>query len=299
MMTKNTNEHKIISTKEDLDYLICRIASKDPFAHTFKFDVRALFVQLIKSLGINYEDFVQHYFYYDENRNLHISESERGFVWISTYGLVAKEKTTDNSMVNACAVQYYILSLLINKAIEVIEKKSVYDVDSYDFGQLTELTPALFQNIIFYIEVFCKAYINLNGKVPKFDHKLANVYSDLKRIMYEKRHNNTHFQARIVDYLAKIIVYVNSIPGDFKEQFVKYDHNKEDHTIISFSLVNLKEMKYVFSLCEDFIMDFYYEKGKSHYLVSGLFESLIDMCKNKEQEDAIKNSYKHLLYEDI
>lgn len=291
------NEHNLISIQDDLNYLISRIASKNPFAHTFKFTERELFVQFINSLGINYEDFVQSYFYYDEDRNLHISESERGYVWISTYGLVAREKMTENSMVNACEVQYYILSLLINKAIEVVGEKSVYDIDSYNFGQLTELTPALFQSMIFYIEVFCKAYINLNGKVPKFDHKLANVYSDLKRIMYEKGHNNTHFQARIVDYLAKIILYVNSIPGDFKEQFVKYDHNKEDHTIISFSPANLKEMKYVFSLCEDFIMDFYYEKGKSHYLVSGLFESLIDMCKNKDQEDAIKRTYSHLLNE--
>jgi hypothetical protein len=268
-----------------------RISTKELFAFTFIFEDRSFFTSFLVSVGIKYDDFAQTYFYYDEDQNLHISESESGFIWISTYGLIARRKATDNSMLNSCVVQHYILSLIIEKAMEVVETKSVYDVDSYDFGQLTELTPALFQSIIFYIEVFCKAYLALNDVVPKRDHKLSRVYSDLKRTMYAKKHNDTHFQVRIVDYLWKIINYVGTIPGDFQEHFVKYDHNEEDSTIINFRTAHLIEMKNAFSLCNDFIMDFYYQKENSHYLKPGLLQRLLDKCNNEDEMRNVESTY--------
>ncbi len=145
-MNKNSEKFIYISKQDDLDFLIKRIDSGSLFAEAFKFE-ETFFLILLEYLKIDYEDFKKHYFHYDKGRNLHISESEFKYVWISTYGLVAKGKATDNNLVNACVNQYTVLSLLFEKAIEVSESENVYDVDGYNFGYLRELSPALFHNI--------------------------------------------------------------------------------------------------------------------------------------------------------
>lgn len=294
-MLENEDKFIKISTNADLDYLIKRINKKESFAHEFKFTDRDYFIKLLNSINVDYHEFSKKYFYYDRSRTLHISESEFGYVWISTYGLIAKNKTAKDNMVNSCVVQYTVISLLLNRAIEISESEKIYDIDSYNFGHLSELTPALFQNMIFYIEVFCKSYLSLNNVSFPFTHKLTLVFSKLIEIMFDKQQNDSLFQVRIVDQIFKIVEYVNTIPGNFKEQFVKYDDNPEDNTIIIFHTDQFLEIRNTFELCHDFIMDFYYSGTSTSYLKNGMFQKIINEAKNEEEKFKVKTMYNHLL----
>tara|TARA_R110002012_G_scaffold81474_1_gene206281 strand:+ start:6783 stop:7334 length:552 start_codon:yes stop_codon:yes gene_type:complete len=183
-MEENNEKIFTISKQDDLDKLISRIENGPLFANSFKFEDRAYFHSLLKYLEIEGVKFREKYFHFDKTRNLHISESESQHIWISTYGLIAKEKETKNNLVNACVNQYSVLSIVIDKAIEVTGKKDVYDVDGYNFGYLSTLPPALFHNILFYIEVFGKAYLKLSGAKPPLTHELSKIYALVKETMF-------------------------------------------------------------------------------------------------------------------
>lgn len=284
-----------ISNQNQLDDVIGRILNKQLFAKQFKFSGRDLFLALLESLNINYEDFTKKYFHYDEGRKLHISESQFGYIWISTNGLVAKDKTTNNSAVNSCVNQYTVVSLLLDKAIEISETENVYDIDSYNFGYLSRLSPALYHNIIFYIEVLCKAYLSLNGVKPPHTHKLSLIYQKTVDTMIAEKQNDSLFQAQILDPLYNFVDHVKSIPGNFKEQFVKYDDNPEDDSVILFQPDRLKEVSIIFELAHDFILDFFYTGTASYYLRSGLYQRLLEKAETEDKKQRIQDMYGHLV----
>lgn len=294
-MNENNEKFINISKQDDLDYLIKRIDNGPLFAEAFKFEENTLFLNLLEYLKIEYEEFKKNYFHYDKTRNLHISESEFKYIWISTYGLVAKGKETDNNLVNACVNQYTVLSLLFDKAIEVSESEKVYDVDGYNFGYLSRLSPALFHNTLFYIEVFGKAYLSLSGiKAPR-THELSEVYSLVTKTMFKKNQNDTLFHALIVDEFKKVIEYITSIPGDFKEHFVKYDDNYEDGTVILFDPEYLKGIRNTIDISNDLIYNYYYEGENALNLKSGLFERLLSKTKTENEKQRIIDIYSHLV----
>lgn len=174
---KNIEKLEHIANQDDLHYLISRIDNGPLLAEAFKFQERALFLSLLEQLNVDVEDFQKNYVHFDKSRNLHISESEFKYVWISTYGLVARGKQTANNMINACLNQYTVLSLLVDKAIEVSLSEDVYDIDGYSYSYLSSLSPALFNNILFYMEVFGKAYLTL------MESKLLGLMSFRKYIL--------------------------------------------------------------------------------------------------------------------
>jgi hypothetical protein len=283
-----------ISKEADLYSLIERINKGPSLAYKFKFADRGYLVDLLDRLNIDYKEFTKSYYYYDRTRRLHISESEFGYVWISTYGLIPGDKTTPNKEVNACVNQYLTVSLLLDKAIEISNSERVYDIDGYDFNVLSQLSPALFHNLLFFIEVFCKAYLSLSDvKVPR-GHKLSDVYLKLIEAMYQRNHNDSMFQIGIVDPFMKIIEYVGTISGDFKEQFVKYDDNPEDATVISFQSESLNEIKNIIGLSNDFINDYFYIGSKSHYLKSGLLADMLNEAKTENEKNKLRITYRHL-----
>ncbi|OSZ79810.1 hypothetical protein CAP36_00660 [Chitinophagaceae bacterium IBVUCB2] len=290
----DTDENFIlISDQNQLDTLIDRFFRGQVFADQFKFSDRSFFINLLESLKINHDDFTKRYFYYDDSRKLHISESEFGYVWISTTGLVARDKPTTNSAVNSCLSQYTVVSLLLNKAIEVSQKEDIYDIDSYNFGYLSELAPALYHNIIFYIEVLCKAYLSLNGITPPRTHKLSSIYQKTVETMAAKKHNDSLFQAQILYPLYKFVDHINKLPRNFKEQFVKYDDNPGDSTVILFQTEPLIEVSIIFELANDFIHDFFYTGKESFYIKSGLYQRLLDKADTDEKKQKIKDMYGH------
>ncbi|MES2138098.1 MAG: hypothetical protein V4511_00215 [Bacteroidota bacterium] len=293
-ISEKDEKYVLISKQSDLDELIDRFAQRELFAYQFKFSEKEYFIGLLEALKINYEDFTKKYFYVDNARKLHITESEFGYVWISTYGLVAKNKATTNRAVNSCVNQYTVVTLLLEKAIAVVQNEKVYDADSYGFGYLSKLSPALFHNLIFYVEVFCKAYLSLTGVEVKHTHKLSLIYQKTVETMISKNHNNSMFQALILDQLNKLVAHIDSIPGDFKEQFIKYDDNPLDDTIIIFQLDDLIGMMNVIDISNDFINDYFYLGTKTYFLKSGFYEKMLDKAETEEKKKKIKDMYSHL-----
>lgn len=294
-ITDKDEKYILISKQSHLDELINRFTERELFANQFKFSERDFFIALLESLEINYEDFTKKYFHYDGIRKLHISESQfDDYVWISTYGLIAKNKATTNRAVNSCMNQYTVISLLFKEAMKVIQNENVYNVDSYGFGSLSELSPALFHNLIFYVEVFCKAYLSLTGIEAPHTHKLSLIYKKTEETMVSKKHNDSLFQALILDPLYKLVDHVGSIPGDFKEHFVKYDDNPLDDTVVIFQPEDLRAMMNVLELSDDFITDYFYIGAKTHYLESGLYQRMLNKADSEEKKKKIQDMYPNL-----
>jgi len=294
-MNDHNEKYTIISNQAELDFLFEQISKGPQFAGEFKFTERSYFIKLLAILDIDFDKFEVNYYYFDNNRPLHISESEFDYVWISTYGLIAKDKATSNKLVNACLNQYIVISLLLDKAIEISENENVYKVDSYSFGQLSELSPALFHNYLFYVEVFCKAYLSLNGVDVSFTHKLSVLYKQMIETMFLKNQNDSLFHVQIVDKFASIVDYVTTIPGNFKEQFVKYDDNEEDTTVIIFQSENLKIIKMTIDYCQDFVREFFYLGEKTPYLKSGFYQRALDKVKSDEQRANVIEKFGYLI----
>ncbi|MDN3588040.1 hypothetical protein QWY86_15260 [Pedobacter aquatilis] len=249
---------------------------------------------LIEALNISYEDFESRYYHYDPVRKLHISESEFGYVWISTHGLVARKKPTTNRAVNSCLVQYTVISLLLNKAIEVVKDEKVYDIDSRRFEELSDLSPAIFHNLTFYVEVFCKAYLSLIGIQAPKSHKLQVIYQTTVDSMISNNHDDSLFQILVLDPLYKLVDHIGKIPGGFKEQFIKYDDNPLDDTVILFELAGLTEMTWLLELSVDFITDFFHIGTDTHYLKSNIYQRMIDRADTEEKKKRIQVLYPHL-----
>ena len=291
---ENNKEYVLVSNDSDLKELINQISKKRSFATLLKFSDREFFITLLDSLKISEDDFKINYFYYDPDRKLHISESEFGDVWISTHGLVARKKTITNSAFNAFVNQHTVISLLINKAIETVKDEKVFDIDSRSFEQLSDLSPAIFHNLTFYIEVFCKAYLSISGIVPQHTHKLKLLYQQTVDTMIREKHDDSLFQILILDPLFQIVDHVSRIPGNFKEHFIKYDANPEDDTVIVFELPGLFEMVSKLELSFDFITDYYYIGKESHYLRTDLYQKLLDRAKTEENKKRIQELYPDL-----
>lgn len=294
-MNNDEKDHILVSEQGHVYELAQQIENGPQFAGKFKFPDEALFISLLKLLGIDHKEFTKTYFYFENERKLHIAESEFEYVWISTYGLIAKDKATSNKAVNACANQFTVVSTLIDKAIDVSSTDDVYNVDSFNSGMLSELSPALFHNVLFYFEVFCKAYLSISGVEPPITHRLTVVYAKLVETMFNMKHNDSFFHLLIVDELSKVVQFVTTIPGDFREHFVKYDDNDQDNSLILFDTEGLNELKDMLARSEDFIIAYFYEGEESHYVKTGLYQRLLDKAENESGKEKIRKRYELLV----
>lgn len=290
-MAKNKKKFERINNQEDLQYLINQINIARPFAKKFKFKRRNLFLELLKCLGIEEGSFSEKYFIFDRERNLHISESEFDYVWISTCGLVAQETITDNKTVDAFFSQYTTLSLLIEKSIMTISNERVYDIDSYHFGYLTELARSLFHNMLLYLEMFGKTYLILSGEKPPYSHSVEEIYSLVKEVMFKKGHNNTLLHLIVHDAFEDIVEHISTMPGNFKEHFVKYNDNDNDLTLIVFDKNRLMATKFIIDNCNDFIFGYYHDGNGECKLEPGLLERLISKADNEKKRQDVKEKY--------
>lgn len=293
-ITDNDEKYILISKKSALKELTNLFDEGEIFANQFKFSNRKFFISLLETLNIDCEEFSKKNFYYNRNRKLHIAESQFGYVWISTYGLIAKNKATTNRAVNSCLSQYTVISLLFKKAMKVAEDERVYDIDSYNFGLLKELSPAIFHNLTFYVEVFCKAYLSLTGTKAPQTHNLPLLYKKTVETMVSKKHNDSLFQILVLDPLYRFVAHIEKLPNDFKEHFIKYDDNPSDDTIIIFELTELNEMTAILELSIDFITDYFYLDTKTHYLESNIYQRMLDRADTDEKKKRVQELYPHL-----
>lgn len=293
-ITEKDEEYVLISSESDLEELLRQISDKPIFAYLFKFSDRDFFISLLGHFKIDYADFCTKYFHFNAHRKLHVAEDEFGYVWISTSGLIARKKPTSNRAVNSCLSQYRVISLLIKNAIEVIKDEQVYDIQSYKNGLLNELSPAIFHNLTFYVEVFYKGYLSLaTGSVPHI-HKLSLLYQKTVEATAGNGHYDSLLQVMILDPLYRLVEHLGKIPNGFKEQFIKYDDNPMDDTVILFELNGLYEMSSVLELSMDFITGYYYEGNETHYLRPGLYQRLLEKAETEEQKERIRSMYSHL-----
>ncbi len=284
-----------ISNESDLQYLIDRYRNGPAFAKAFVFEDEGLYIEFFKKVDISLELFQSKYYYFDKEKNVHISESEFGFVWISTMGLVATSRVTKNNYVNAFLSQVPILIQLLDEGIEVSNDDTVYDIDSYSYGRVEQLTLSLFHNLIFFSETLLKAYISLQGeKVPR-THKLQTLLKSVKDTMFIKKHDNTLFHAYIIPFIEGEVLHISSIPGGFREEYVKYDDNPYDTTLMVFRSDAFAQIRDFVVLSEDIITGICYDPEERMYLEQGLFERLLEKCETNEARVAIEDVYSFLV----
>lgn len=284
-----------ISTSEELQSLLTRFQDGPSFAAAFEFATEELWKKFATAINIDLERFENCYYYFDKNSNIHISESEKGYIWISTMGLVAKSRITDNKYINACSWQRVILLHLLDDAILLSNDEQTYDIDSYKYSEIENLTPALFHNTIFYFETFAKAYLSVNGqKVPQ-THKLDKLLALTKGTMFEKSQNNTLFHAHAISIFEGIVKHIASIPGPFKEQYVKYDDNPNDTTLVEFHSEHLKEIRDLVEITYDMVTEIYYNPDDCVYLGKDLYQRLLNKCKTAEDKERLFRVYGFLL----
>lgn len=283
-----------IESKQHLYWLMQKIKNKEEFACSFQFTEAAFQEAFLNALLPDDVCFEERYFYFDPDRNLHIAESENGCFWISTMGLVATGKVSDNKYMNAFASQKFVLTAILDSAEIICNSESVYDVDSFRNGQLKELTPAIWQNYVFFFEIFGKAYLSISGHDVEHGHHISSILTQVKETMYEMYHNDTLFHAYAIPSFEGLVNHINRIPGKFNEAFIKYDDNNGDTTQFSFSGNTLKEIREIVSFCDDFIWDYYLSKDDPLYLKPGLYTRLWNKAPNEEARKVIEQKYSFL-----
>ncbi|WDO12326.1 hypothetical protein MH928_13455 [Flavobacterium sp. WW92] len=291
----NNPEVELISSQKDLKQLLERFSSNELFACDFKFAKREYLNTLVEAINVDNLDFENKNFFYCNKRKIHISESSSGNIWISTIGLVARKKMTSNKSVNACLNQHTVISPLLEKSIELCKSDTVYDIDSYDFETLNLISTSLFHNSLFYIEVFCKAYLSLCDVKPRHTHKVSDLFSNLVDVMYQQNHNDSLFHILIVNKIAPVVDYITKIPGHFKEHNVKYDDNAGDTTVIVFDEDSLSDMKSTFEECDSFILELFYRGTEASLIMQGAYQRILDKAKSEKSRNKIKDKYKYLI----
>lgn len=284
-----------ISTDEDLQFLVNQFRNGPPFAMAFEFLTDELWKGFACAIGLDLEEFDSHYYYFDKKSGVHISESEKGYIWISTMGLVAKSRVTDNKYINACSWQKTLLMHLLDDAILLSNDERTYDIDSYNYSMVEELTPALFHNTIFYFETLAKAYLSINGQSVPQTHKLDTLLELVKKTMFRKRQNNTLFHAHAIPMFEGVVKHIASIPGSFKEQYVKYDDNPQDTTLVEFHPDHLKEVRDLVEITYDMVSEMYYDSDNCIYLGKNLYQRLLDKCETAEDTERLAKVYGFLL----
>lgn len=284
----------IIKNDEDLGYLLYRYLKGPSFAMAFVFDSDDLYTRFFDGIGVSVDEFQEKYYYFNQEKNIHISESEFGFVWISTMGLVATSKATKNKFVNAFLCQEPILLHLLDEAIEICNDESIYDIDSHAYQMVEERTMALFHNLIFFSEIMLKSYISLQDENVPHTHKLETLLKRTKEVMFKRGHNDTLFHGYIIPMIEGEVLHISSIPGKFKEECVKYDDNEHDTTLMVFRADYFAQIKDFVRMSEDIIMGLYYNPDERMYLEQGLYDRLLKKCGTEQAKDAIKKVYKFL-----
>lgn len=289
------DKFEMIDNESILSDLIHSVKVEESFASFFKFSSAEYFDAFLTSIGLSVKEFDEKSWYYDEIRTLHISLSIDDLVWVSTIGLVSARKLTDNSFVNSFEAQALTLESLINTAEELLKDDSVFDVDSNSNEKLSRITPSLFHNIVFFFELFGKSYLSLCKQPIKLTHTLSEIFNLVSKTMFEHEHNNSMFHAIILPRFKIFAEYIQSIPAGFKEQYIKYDENTMDNTVICVSKYNLGDLRNTIGFCRDFIMALYYRPDNCFQTEQGYYSKLLSNCTTPEQVSHVEKDYAFLL----
>ena len=284
-----------ISNQEELEYLLHRFQNGPTFAEAFVFDTEDLLRGFLSAINADDDLYCDSGSFFDIEKSIHISRSEEGYVWISNMGLVAGKRITKNKFLNACSGQMAVLLHLLEDAIELCRDERTYWVNSYKYSQVEMLTPIILHNTLFYFELLTKAYLDLNGQSVPRTHRLGPLLDSVKATMVNKNHNNTIFHAIVVPMIERTVKHISALPGNFREEYVKYDDNPEDTTCILFNEIALKELCDVVKLSEDMITEMYYAPNDNTYLKPGLYERLCQMSDTDEKKRCVMDTFRFLI----
>lgn len=293
--TRTTIEPIDIKEKSDLMYLLKQTFSCQAFAFFFRFHDSGFESAFLKAIGVDIEKYNSTGFYYDSERNIHIATNSEGLTWISTMGLTSNNRFTGIRFLDSCTMQYRVLILIVNEALSLIKNNTVYDIESNSYESLCELTPALFHNLLFYFEVFGKSYLELNEQQIPHTHKLTTILALVKKQMKRLNHTDTIFHAQIIFQFELLAEYTTGISNIFKEEYVKYNDNVGDNTVIYFNEETLLDIKRSIELSYDFISCYYHDRDEKRYLEPGLLSRLINRAKNAEEAAAVRKTFSYLL----
>ena len=140
-----------------------------------------------------------------------------------------------------------------------------------------------------------KAYISLQGESVPHTHKLETLLKRTKEVMFKKGHNDTLFHGYSIPMIEGEVLHISSIPGKFKEEYVKYDDNEHDTTLMIFRSDYFVQIRDFVMVSEDIIMGLYYNPDERMYLKQGLYERLLEKCETEKAKKAIETVYKFLI----
>lgn len=286
-----------ISTEKDLQLLINRLKNGSPLMIAVEFESDELWDEFASAIGFNIEEFERCYYYFDKNNSIHISESSDGYVWISTMGLVARSKISDNKYVNAFCSQKAVTLCLLDNAISLANDEQACDINGAPFGLLEELTIPLYTNIIFYYETLVKMYLSINGQAVPRTHSLEELLACVRKTMFSLHQNNTIFHAYVIPPLETLVKYIGSIPGPFKEQNVKYDDNPNDFTVIDYNVDQLKEHHETVKITFEILWALYSFPNDCIYLRQNLYQRVLKKCVTSEEKERFAKKFEFLLEE--
>lgn len=159
---------------------------------------------------------------------------------------------------------------------------------SYEY--LRSLAHALFYNLLLFYELIGKCYLSFCGVGFPNTHQLTEILALVKRTMFKNKHNDSLFHLYINYEFQTVVEHINTLPSGFKEQYVKYDDNQNDFTLIVFNPKLLNDMGKITEIGCEYVVSFWeYENGNTlsffnkEYSRRRLHKQLIQMIKERER----------------
>ncbi|MBQ7105198.1 MAG: hypothetical protein IJN90_05010 [Bacilli bacterium] len=282
-----------IKNKNMLNQLINDIKNKKQICEKFTFESYNYKNILLKELKIDVKKFNEKYYYFNMRKNLHISESENNYFLISTIGIVMyneKFKNKTEKIVFAFESQAHVLEIILEKIKTLIKKNDIYDIDSYNYNYLMQLTTGLSNNLVLFLELLAKAYITLNNKEYPKRHDLVELLSIVQQTMFSNKQNDTTFHAIVYKKFEEIVKAMNAESDDFIEPYIKYNESSQ----LGYILKDINELKNFIEISIDTIMILFYGDDDL-YFKQGLFQRLMNRAKTNSEKEKIRFSYKFLI----
>jgi hypothetical protein len=260
-------------------------------------------------MEISQEEFFEKRYYYDAEKDIHISWCiDEGIgplgLWISTFGLACYKGNSiieNNFFSDALFSQKVILSLLIKEARRLMDEEGTYDTTCGYYEDLRNLAHTLFNNLLFYYELVGKCYLTFcKVEFPK-THRLAKILELVKRTMFQNKHNDSLFHLYIIKEFQMIVDHISILPAEFKEEYVKYNDNRDDNTLIVFNNGLLDEMERVIEVGCDFVtFSSEYERANDDHISffkQGIYQLKIEKATGAEDRKKREEFYKFLIEE--
>lgn len=282
-----------IKNEEEVLMLANRIIMGEEFSNNFKFRRNDYFDILLSKLNISKDLFYENDYYCKDN--IYIAGSILGYFLISSMGFVVFKESCDkyeDKMYTALSSQYELMQIIIEKISDYNESEMKYNINSSVNDILVNLCITYFHNYLFYLELLCKYYIYKNNYSCPNTHSLRSLLQKVKVVMFEKKQNDSLFHYLIVSEVQSAVNLISKIPGNFKEQYVKYNDNDGDNVCIK---VDEIKSTYNFVVTSFEIMLRLNCNMNSKYMEQGFYSKKLKLAKNDTERKKLKTELRFLI----